>query len=136
MAGSPLPDFPGQASTVVPWQSETIKPLVDELIEACESNRLENFLAKCVEHKLAPKLVKEIEADIRFPKLSKAMLKRSLPRLITKYLNKAGVSAEFQDELECVSAVVMIISHNSKMDAKLEEHFAKFAEQQAAKAKA
>ena len=66
-------------------------------------------------------LIKEIEADAGFPKAAVLLLKRSLPRLAAKWLNKAGISSEYQDELACVTAVLLIVQHDRKLSGKLDE---------------
>lgn len=68
-----------------------------------------------------PKLIKEIEADAHFPKSAKVILKNALPRLAAKWLNKSGISAEYQDEVACVTALLLIVQHDRKMSGKLDE---------------
>lgn len=79
------------------------------------------FAAKCKQLGDMPKLVKEIQADAQFPKTAKVLLVTSLPRLAAKWLNKAGISAEYQDELACVTAVLIIVKHDRETSAKLDK---------------
>jgi hypothetical protein len=120
-----LPGSPGESTPIeappVPWQPETLTGLVDELIEAAEENRVGNYLAKCAEAGLTPKLTKEIENDARFPKMSKALLKASIPRLAAKWLNRTGLSAEYQDELSVLTAVILIVKQGSALNTRFEE---------------
>jgi hypothetical protein len=53
---------------VVPWISETLTSLFEQLVEAAEEGRVENFLGKCEQAGLIGKLLKEIEGDAHFPK--------------------------------------------------------------------
>lgn len=112
---------PPMEPTAVPWQPETLSNLLGELLDAAEQNRVGAFVAKCEEAKLLPALIKEIERDASFPKTAKVLLKQSLPRVAAKWLNKSGVSAEFQDELACVTAVLLIVQHDRKLTEKLDE---------------
>ena len=90
-------------------------------MDAAEQGRVAQFVGKCEAAKLLPKLIREIEKDAAFPKAAVVLLKRSLPRLAAKWLNKAGISAEWQDELACVTAVLLIVQHDRKLSAKLQE---------------
>jgi hypothetical protein len=103
------------------WQPDTLTDLVSELLDAAEAGRVASFAAKCQEGGLMPKLCREIEADAHFPKTAKIILKRSLPRLAAKWMNKAGISAEFQDEVAVLTAMLLILQHDRKMSGKLDE---------------
>ncbi|MGC3958121.1 MAG: hypothetical protein QM813_09345 [Verrucomicrobiota bacterium] len=126
-AGDPSSGVPGPALTpgdeppAVPWKPELLTDLVSELLDAAEEGRVGQFVAKCEEAGITGKLLKEIETDARFPKLAKIMLKRSLPRLAAKWLNRSGVSAEYQDELEVVTALLLMVQSDRKNSAKLDE---------------
>jgi hypothetical protein len=95
--------------------------LVDELIEAAEENRVAGYLARCAEAGLTPKLTREIELDARFPKVAKALLKNAIPRLAAKWLNKTGISAEYQDEISVLTALILIVKHGAQTNSRLEE---------------
>jgi phage terminase large subunit GpA-like protein len=114
---------PGSAvdPAFVPWQADIIKPLVEDLLQAAEDGRVAQFAAKCKQLGDMPKLVKEIEADAHFPKAAKVLLTTSLPRLAAKWLNKSGISAEYQDELAVATAILLIIKHDRSTNAKLDE---------------
>jgi hypothetical protein len=114
------PDLVGPAPTV-PWQPETLSGLLDELIDAAEENRVGKYLAKCAEANLTAKLLKEIEADAAFPKTAKTILKHSLPRLAAKWLNKSGLSSEWQEEVAVITALLLIVQHDRRLSAKLDE---------------
>ena len=116
--GAPL--TPGDPPPA-PWQPELLSDLVAELLAAAEQGRVAQFVGRCEEAKLLPKLIKETESDAHFPKPAIVLLKRSLPRLAAKWLNKAGVSSEYQDELACVTAVLLIVQHDRKFSEKVDE---------------
>lgn len=115
------PTFAAGDPPPVPWQPELLNDLLGELMDAAEEGRVAMFAAKCQEAGLLPKLCKQIEADAHFPKAAKIILKRSLPRLACKWLNQTGVSAEYQDEVAVVTALVLVIQHDRKMAGKLDE---------------
>ncbi len=95
--------------------------LVNELIEAAEKNRVKDFLGRCAEAGLTAKLTKEIEADVRFPGTAKVLLKNAIPRLAAKWLNKSGISAEYQDEISVVTALVLIIKNNYQVNRRFDD---------------
>jgi hypothetical protein len=95
--------------------------LVNELIEAAEKNRVKEFLERCAQAGLTAKLTKEIENDARFPATAKVLLKHAIPRLGAKWLNKAGISAEYQDEISVVTALILIVRNNAQVNARFDE---------------
>lgn len=105
----------------MPWQPDTLSGIVEELLAAAEQNRVGAFLARCQEAKITGKLLQEIERDAQFPKGAKVLLKQSIPRVIAKYLNKAGVSAEYQDELAIITALLLIVQNNRSMNKRFDE---------------
>ena len=109
------------AAPVLPWQPETLKSLFEQLLEAAEEGRVAAFLGKCAEAKLTAELVREIKADARFPKAAKVLLADALPRLAAKWLNRSGMSAEYQDEISCLTAMVLIVQHDRGISSKLDE---------------
>ncbi len=117
--GGPL--APGEDAPPVPWQPETLTGLVDDLLEAAEESRVASYLAKCQEAGLTGKLVKEIESDARFPRVAKALLKNAIPRLAAKWLNRSGISAEYQEEISVLTAVILIVKHDAGTAARLEK---------------
>lgn len=115
------PNAPGADPPPVPWQPETLTGLVDQLVEAAEENRVGNYLARCAEAGLTPKLTKEIEKDAHFPPIAKTLLKQAIPRLSAKWLNRTGLSAEWQDEISVLTAIILIVKQNAQTNARFEE---------------
>jgi hypothetical protein len=105
----------------VPWQPEILKEFTDELIEAAEEGRMIRFATAAAEAKLPEKLVKEIVSDAHYPPVFKRGLKLSTPRVVAKALNKAGVSAEWADELSFASSLGAIWIQGRKLSAKLDK---------------
>lgn len=124
--GAGIPDAPGAVGpasdpTAIPWKPELLTSLLDELLKAAEEFRVDSFVGKCEEAGITGDLLKEIERDAHFPKSAKILLKESLPRLAAKWLNRSGVSAEYQDELTVVTAMLLMIQNDRKNSAKLDE---------------
>lgn len=123
-AAAQLLDLASQVSgegAPVPWQPDSLRPLFEQLIEAAEESRVGNFIRKCSEAGLTGKLVKEIQEDAHFPKPAKVLLCRSLPRLAAKLMNKSGLSAEYEDEVAVVSALLLVVQNDWKLANRLEE---------------
>jgi len=110
--------------------------LVGLLIDAAEKNRVADYLQKCNEAGLTEKLVKKIGEDARFPESAKILLKNSIPRLIAKWMNKTGISGEYQDEVAVMTAVILIVKHNAGVDANFQEILAELKKQKTAPAPA
>ena len=105
----------------MPWQPDALKGILDELLQAAEDNRVASYAARCEEAGLMPKLCKEIADDAHFPKAAKVLLQQSLPRLAAKWLNKSGISAEFQDEVSVVTALLLIVQHERKVNERFDK---------------
>lgn len=112
---------PASDPTAIPWKPELLTSLIEELLKAAEEFRVDSFVGKCEEAGITGKLLEEIERDAHFPKAAKILLKESLPRLAAKWLNRSGVSAEYQDELTVVTALLLMIQNDRKNGAKLDE---------------
>lgn len=93
--------------------------MIGELLDAAEEGRVQSFLVRCEQEGLTGKLVKEIERDAHFPKTAKIILKQSLPRLACKWLNKAGISAENQDEVLTLTAVLLVVQSDRRVSQRL-----------------
>lgn len=91
------------------------------MLKAAEEGRVAKFAAKCSQLGEMPKLIKEIQEDAHFPETAKALLATSLPRLAAKWLNKSGLSAEYQDEVAVVTAILLIYQHDRKAMLKLDK---------------
>lgn len=103
----------------MPWEPDALQGLIGELLDAAEEGRVQSFLVRCEQEGLTGKLVKEIEKDAHFPKTAKIILKQSLPRLAAKWLNKAGISAENQDEVLTLTAVLLILQSQRKISIRI-----------------
>lgn len=131
--GTPSPGMAGgqiQQPPIVPWEASTLKPLVEKMLDAAEKGRLAKFLIRTQKLGQMPELIKEIEEDAHFPPEAKALLQISLPRCAAKWLNKSGLSAEYQDEIAIVTAVLLIYQHDRKIMLRLDKITADLAKEQ------
>lgn len=94
------------------------------MIEAAEKDRLAKFAVQCQRLGDMPKLVKEIQDDAYFPPEAKAILIVTVPRCAAKWLNKSGLSAEYQDEIAIMTAGILIWSAVRKADQRLAKQIA------------
>ena len=79
------------------------------------------FVVKCKQLGDMPKLIKEIEEDAHFPEAAKVLLVTSLPRLAAKWLNHSGISAEYQDEISVMTAILLIVQHRRQTLSRLDK---------------
>jgi hypothetical protein len=120
-AGIPAAIVPAGDAPPVPWKPELLTSLLDQLLTAAEESRVAQFVGKCEEAGITGKLLDEIEKDAHFPKGAKILLKESLPRLAAKWLNRSGISAEYQDEAAVITAILLIVQSDRKNSGKLDE---------------
>jgi hypothetical protein len=105
----------------VPWEPQLVKEFTDELIEAAEAGRVEKFTGKARNAKIPERVVREIGTDSRFPASIKKSLQISTPRVAAKWLNKAGVSAEYADEVAFIGSLGALFIQGRKLSAKLDK---------------
>ena len=105
----------------IPWEPEIIKKFTDNLIEVAEAGRVQQITGKAREARIPERVVKEISEDAHYPAVAKASLQISAPRVTAKWLNKAGVSAEYADELAFVTSLGAILIQGRKLSQKLDK---------------
>ena len=105
----------------IPWEPALIREFTDELIEAAEDGRVQKITGKAREARIPERVVKEISNDAHYPASAKKSLQISTPRVTAKWLNKAGVSAEYADELAFVTSLGAIFIQGRKLSQKLDK---------------
>lgn len=103
------PSLPFDGSGVTPWDSQTLKPLFDQLLPAVEALTVRQIVERADKAKLPGAVVKEIEKDAAWAEPSRKALAVAAPQVAAKWLNKSGVSAENQPELVMGTALAAII---------------------------
>jgi len=116
------PDLVAQvAAPVVAWQADALKPLTDELIAAWEDSHVQKMRTLAGEARFPIDVVNKIGKDSNFPPVGKKSLQIGLPRVSAKWLNKAGVSAEWEPEVVTLQGFILIQMHNSRQYAELQK---------------
>lgn len=95
---------------------DDFQEIVDEVIATIEQARVKKRLGLAIEAKLSADLLKKIEADSRWDAATKKVLALRLPRLIAKYANMTGLSAEWKDEVICALCFLRIWNKENASD--------------------
>ncbi len=106
---------------VVPWTPADIREITDELVDLSEANRLSEFVTVAKEAKLPESLLREIEADAKFPAKSKAGVKTAIAACAAKWLNKSGISAKNKEEAALLFFSAGIWMQGRRMRSKLDD---------------
>jgi hypothetical protein len=110
----------------VPWEAATLRPLFEQLIEGAEEACVEKRRVKALSAGLPDKVVKEIVSDAHYPGAAKRALALSGPNATAKALNSWGVSGKYSDAAIAMTAVMAIVIHDKRSNAKLDELIAEF----------
>jgi hypothetical protein len=105
----------------VPWQAETLKPVFDQLLPTLEQLTVNQLAGRAEKARLPAELVREIERDAQWSAPAKKALEIGCPQLAAKYLNKTGVSAEYQPEVVVGTALATIVSTHTLLLRKLDQ---------------
>lgn len=105
-AGTQGGDPASALAEILAWVPEDFQEIVSELIGTIEQARVAKKNGLALESKLPPKMVKMIDDDARWDEATKKTLAIMLPKLIAKYANMTGISAEWK--LECICGVCLI----------------------------
>jgi hypothetical protein len=111
----------GLESPPLPWDSDALRPLVDELLTTVEQERVTKRTRKAELAGLPSDLLREIEKDSRFPSTAKTTISKTAPPEIARWLEKAGISGQNQNGALLVGAVALIWLKDSRLDAKLDK---------------
>lgn len=98
-----------------------VKEFSDELVAAWEEHRVSKFTSAGKEAALPEPLIRQIRTDCRFQDGSRRVVQKAIPRVACKWLNRAGVSAEYADEVALVTALGAILVQGRKLQTKLDE---------------
>ena len=132
--GGDLGGLPGVAPDApVPWDPKLIAPLIREALAATEAAIVSGHRNKAAKAKLAKELIEQIVADSKFSPALLATVNATLPRVIAKWMNKAGISGEYSDEALLSLAALSLYVSQRKTEAALDKLI---AEQSAGQAQA
>ncbi len=117
----PMPGIASVPGGPVPWDSQTLKPLFDQLIPTVEKLCVTKISNMATQARLPGELVRDIERDATWSEPAKKALTLSGPQLAAKYLNKTGISAENQPEVIFFTAAITIASGHAMIMKRLEK---------------
>lgn len=124
---SALPGSPDPVQSVaVPWEPDTIKPLLELLIEETEQSRINSRKSRCATIGLPERVTKEVVILAAYPAKAKQALVLSGANGTTKILNAVGISGKYSDAAIAVTALLAIVISNRKSDEKFEELIEEF----------
>lgn len=103
-----------------------LREFTDEIINAVEDHRVSKFTTACREAGLPEPVVKRVNQDSHYHAGSKRALQVATPRVACKWLNKAGISAEYADEVALVTALGSVFIQGRKLQNTLEELLVEF----------
>jgi hypothetical protein len=83
----------------VPWDAQKLKPLVVKLHKVAEKTLSGKLVAKAKRAKLPGVIIEQIETKSAWEAGAVEIINDAAPRVAAKYLNKTGISAEYQDEM-------------------------------------
>jgi hypothetical protein len=107
LPGSPVAPVVNEPPAV-PWTPELVKEFTDEIILAAEESRQGKLSGLAKDGGLPDKIVKKIYDDSKYPAGSKRGLMVATPRVISRLMNKIGVSSEHADTLVLLGSAIMI----------------------------
>jgi hypothetical protein len=123
-SGDPAALLPAAQSALVAWAGTDIEPLLREFVKLLEEWRdyareKKLTLAKFTEGEIA-----EISRDMEWEEGPKKIICESGSRILSKLLNKAGISAEYKDEIFCGMAVLLLTGQEMRWHRKLNKMIA------------
>jgi len=111
----------GLSAPSIQWHPDMLKEFTDEIVNAVEAHGVSRIAGAASEAGLPPDLVKNIRQDSHYPAGAKRGVQLATPQVACKWLNKAGVSAEYAAEVALVTSAAAIMVHQRKITSKLEE---------------
>jgi hypothetical protein len=134
--GAQAPDGGSEVLPMVAWLPDDLRELIEELIPGAEQILVQRLTTRAAAAKLSAELLKDIEQGARWDPVTKKSLSVALPRLIAKWLNKWGISAEWKEEIICSIAGLKILRTQMRLESKLDkiiaQHEAKEKQKEAA----
>ena len=98
-----------------------LKPLFDQLIPTVEKLTVHQISEKAVKARLPGELIHEIERDAAWNPVARNALQTGVPQLTAKYLNKTGVSADYQPEIVVGTALASILTGHVMLMRRMDE---------------
>lgn len=123
-----LGSVPGVAPDApVPWDPKLLAPLIKEALAATEAAIVNGNRTKAAKAKLAKELLDQIVSDSKFSPALLSTVNLTAPRVIAKWMNKAGISGEYSDEALLSLAALSLYITQQKTSAALDKLIAEQA---------
>jgi hypothetical protein len=116
-----LPGANAAPAPFVPWLGKKIEPVSERLVAIMEELRGRRISKRARLANLPPETVEEIEHTIGWDNNLKRLLSESSAEVAAKYLNKAGVSAEYQPEITLAGALLAAIHSDNQVMKRLDK---------------
>jgi hypothetical protein len=122
----PLPGVAGVPALEAPalalaWEARDLLPVTENGVPILEEFASRQIVFKARRARLPAEIVTEIERDCKWPDKSKKMLAETSGALAAKYLNKAGISAEYKVEVNFSIAVLNIAANHLSILRRLDK---------------
>jgi hypothetical protein len=114
-----LPGTP--VAPVVPWDASTLQPAVEIFLPAAEELMVNQIASRAAKARLPGDIVKEIEAEAKWSASAKKGLEVSTAQVAAKWLNKAGISAEYQPEVTFLTALGRVLGGHALLLRRLDK---------------
>lgn len=132
-----LGSVPGLAPDApVPWDPKLLSPLIKEALAATEAAIIAGNRNKAAKARLAKDLLEQIISDSKFSPALLSTVNQTAPRVLAKWMNKAGISGEYSDEALLSLAALSLYVSQKKTSAALDKLIAEQAAAAAPAAKA
>jgi hypothetical protein len=105
----------------VSWQANDLRPVTSNAVPLLETLCQKPILRKARLARLPTELIDEIERDAKWPEGAKKMLAESSAAVGAKYLNRAGISAEYKEEVNLGLAIATIASSQIALTRRLDK---------------
>jgi hypothetical protein len=130
-APAPVPGLgaPDLAGAPVPWDAQTLDPIFRQLLPTIELSLATSLTSRAQKAKLPGEVIAEIRKDAAWPAPTKRAVEIAAPRVAAKWLNRSGLSAEYQDEVLLGTAAAAILAQHSMILRKLDKVIAGEQEQ-------
>lgn len=131
----------GPVEAPILWAGGDLSPVTEALVPLWEEVCHDKKLSKLRKAKIDAAVIREIERDFAWPQKSKTMLSQTSASLGAKWLNRAGLSAAYKDEVNFGVALLVIMRCEASVNRRLDKliaaaEAAEKAREQAAKAAA
>lgn len=112
---------PALVGAPVPWDAQTLDPIFRQLIPTIELSLATSLTSRATKAKLPGEVIAEVRKDAAWPAPTKRAVEIAAPRVAAKWLNRSGLSAEYQDEVLLGTAAAAILAQHSMILRKLDK---------------